>query len=155
MRTRRNFAAVGAVVLIATGLAACGSSGGQRPNPAADQAAVRGALTHFEQATQARDYRGLCNRVLARELVHKVASAGLPCEVAMRVGLKGVRQPHLQVSRIKVSGNHALAEVYSGATGEKPSTDVVQLVREQGGWRVMSLAGPEPPAPRRASALER
>jgi hypothetical protein len=147
----RNFAAVGAVVSIATGLAACGSSGGQHTTPGADQAAVRGALTQFEHATLARDYRGLCNKVLARQLVQKVASAGLPCEMALRVGLKGVRQPHLQIARIKVSGNHALAEVYSGATGQKPSTDVVQLVREQGGWRVTSLAGPEPPAPRRAA----
>ena len=74
-------------------------------------------------------------------------SAGLPCEVALRAGLSGVRQPKLQIDRIKVTGNRALAEVHSGAAGQKASNDVVQLVREHGSWRVTSLAGPQPPAP--------
>jgi hypothetical protein len=46
-----------------------------------------------------------------------------------------------------------LAEVYSGAAGQRSSTDIVQLVREGGTWRVTSLAGPEPPAPERAAEI--
>jgi hypothetical protein len=153
MRRTRQIAAAGAAVTMATGLLACGGSGGSKPTPAADRAAVRGALVELEQATAARNYQKLCDRVLARELVRKVASAGLPCEAALRLGLRGVRSPHLQVSTVKVAGNHALAEVYSGAAGQKASSDVVQLVREGGAWRVMSLAGPQPPAPKRAAEI--
>jgi hypothetical protein len=153
MRGYRDVAAAGAAALMATGLVACGSGGADgpqkaKPTAAQDQAAVRGALVELEKATAAHDYATLCTRVLARELVQKVAGAGLPCETALSVGLKGVKQPHLQVSQIKVTGNHALAQVYSGATGQKNSTDVVQLVRERGSWRVTSLAGPQPPAPK-------
>jgi hypothetical protein len=148
MRVMHGLAVVGAAATMATGLAACGG-GDQRPSPAAERAAVRGALVQLEQATATRDYRVLCGRVLARELVRKVASAGLPCEVALRLGLRGVRSPHLQVTTIKVNGNRALAEVFSGARGQRPSTDIVQLVRESGAWRVTSLAGPQPPAPKR------
>jgi len=43
----------------------------------------------------------------------------------------------------------ALAQVYSGAAHQKASTDVVQLVREGGAWRVAALAGPQPPAPQK------
>jgi hypothetical protein len=149
MRKGRDLAVAGAA-LIAAGVAGCGSSN-HTPSPAADRAAVRGALVQLDEATAAHNYQLLCNRVLARELVRKVASAGLPCQEALRIGLGGVRQPHLQVTRIKVQGNHALAQVYSGATGQQSSTDIVQLVREQGGWRVTSLAGPEPPAPKSAT----
>jgi hypothetical protein len=152
MRVMQSLGVVGAAATLATGLAACGA-GEQRPSPTAERAAVRGALVRLEQATATHDYGVLCSRVLARELVRKVASAGLPCEVALRVGLRGVRSPHLQVSTIKVNGNRALAEVYSGAAGQRPSTDIVQLVREGGTWRVTSLAGPEPPAPKRATEI--
>lgn len=150
MRGYRNVVAVGAAMVTIAGLAACGGgdSAPKGPTPAADQAAVRGALVRLEQATETRDYRGLCRQVLASELVRKVASAGLPCEAALRVGLNGVRQPRLEVDRIKVTGNRALAEVHSEASGQKASTDVVQLVREHGSWRVTSLAGPQPPEPK-------
>jgi hypothetical protein len=145
----RKLIAAGMAATVATGLAACGDSGPKHPTQAQDQAAVRGTLTELERATAARDYRGLCDQVLARALVRRVASAGLPCETALKVGLNGVRQPHLQVSAVKVRGNRALAQVYSGATGQKDGTDVVELVRERGTWRVTSLAGPQPPAPKR------
>jgi hypothetical protein len=91
----------------------------------------------------------MCNQVLARALVQRVASAGLPCETALKLGLGNVRQPRLQVARIEVSGNRALAQVSSAAEHQQASSDVVQLVRERGGWRVTALAGPQPPAPKR------
>jgi hypothetical protein len=150
MRTGRDLAIVGVAALTAAAVVGCGSK--DTPSPAADRAAVRGALVQLDEATASHNYQLLCNRVLARELVQKVASAGLPCEEALRIGLGKVRQPHLQVTEIKVQGNHALAQVYSGATGQRSSTDIVQLVREGGGWRVTSLAAPEPPAPESATA---
>jgi hypothetical protein len=152
MRVMHSLGVVGAAATLATGLAACAAAE-QRSSPTAERAAVRAALVQLEQATASHDYRILCSRVLARQLVRKVASVGLPCEAALRVGLRGVRSPHLQVSTIKVNGNRALAEVYSGAAGQRSSTDIVQLVREGGTWRVTSLAGPEPPAPKRAAEI--
>ena len=141
----RGAAATAAALLTAIGLAACGGDTG--PTPAQDRAAVRGALVKLERATAAHDYATMCDQVLARTLVQRVAGAGLPCETAVRLGLGKVHQPRLQVATIKVTGNRALAQVYSGAAHQKASTDVVQLVREGGSWRVAALAGPQPPAP--------
>jgi len=145
----RGVAAAAAALLAASGLAACGGAADKGPTPAQDRAAVRGALRELERATAAHDYAAMCNQVLARALVQRVAGAGLPCETALKIGLSSVRQPRLQVTRIKVSGNRALAQVSSGAEHQQASSDVVQLVRERGGWRVSALAGPQPPAPPR------
>src|SRR6266545_2017779 len=117
MRKGRDLAVVG-VTLMAAAVAGCGSSS-HSSSPAADRAAVRGALVQLDQATAEHNYQLLCNRVLARELVQKVASAGLPCQEALRIGLGSVRQPHLQVTEIKIHGDRALAQVYSGATGQR------------------------------------
>ena len=139
--------ATAAALAMITGLAACGGGGHTRPSPVQDRAAVRGTLMKMERATETHDYAVMCNQVLARALVQRVASVGLPCETALRLGLRGVRQPHLTVSTIKVNGDRALAQVFSGAKNQEPSNDVVELVRERGAWRVASLAGPQPPAP--------
>jgi hypothetical protein len=145
----RGAVATAAALLMMVGIAACGGGQAKGPSPAQDRAAVRGTLLKLVQATESHDYASMCNRVLARALVQRVASAGLPCETALRLGLRGVRQPRLQVSAIKVAGNRALAQVNSGAKDQGASSDVVQLVRERGSWRVTSLAGPQPPAPER------
>jgi len=149
MRVGRGPAATAAVLALALGVTACGggSDRPKGPSPAQDRAAVRGTLLKLEQATAAHDYATMCDQVLARTLVQRVAGAGLPCETALRLGLGKVHQPRLQVATIKVTGNRALAQVYSGAAHQKASTDVVQLVREGGSWRVAALAGPQPPAP--------
>ena len=125
------------MLALALGVTACGggSDTPKGPNPAQDRAAVRGTLLKLEQATAAHDYATMCNQV------------GLPCDTALRLGLGKVHQPRLQVATIKVIGNRALAQVYSGAAHQTASTDVVQLVREGGSWRVAALAGPQPPAP--------
>ena len=148
MRVGRGPAATAVALALALGVTACGGSDKPKgPSAAQDRAAVRGTLLKLGQATASHDYATMCNQVLARTLVQRVAGAGLPCETAMRLGLGRVRQPRLQVATIKVHGNRALAQVYSRAADQKASSDVVQLVREHGAWRVASLAGPQPPAP--------
>ena len=149
MRVGRGPAAAAVVLAVALGVTACGG-GSDKPNgpsPGQDRAAVRGTLLKLEQATATHDYATMCNQVLARTLVQRVAGAGLPCQTALRLGLGKVHHPRLQVATIKVNGSHALAQVYSGAADQRASSDVVQLVREGGSWRVASLAGPQPPAP--------
>ena len=69
-------------------------------------------------------------------------AAGLPCEVALRTGLEDRQNPRLQVLGVEVNGDQALARVRSTAGGEPPSTDLVRLIKEDGGWRVASLSEP-------------
>ena len=121
-----------ALLVLGAGVAACG--GGP-----SDTERVHDAVEAFGRATAAKDYQGLCDRLLAPDLVEEVESQGLPCEVALKEGLGEVEAPTLTIGRIEVTGDRATADVRSAAAGEPPSRDTLQLVRVGDGWRIASL----------------
>jgi hypothetical protein len=115
-------------------LAACGSGG-----PTDEQLVAR-AVTAFGRATAAKDYRTLCDRILAPSLIEQVSSIGLPCEKALERGLGGVRSPRLTLGAVTVDGDKATAEVRTAAANQAPSRDTLRLEKVRGAWRVASLA---------------
>jgi hypothetical protein len=131
-------AAAAATLVIAVSAAGCGSS---------DEQQVRDTLKRYEQATARQDYDALCSKVLARVLVARLAQVGLPCDQALRLGLGTVRNPRLQVLKIRVTDKLALALVRSSAAGQPTSTDTIRLAKDGGDWRISSLSGVQPPAP--------
>lgn len=122
-----------ATALALLALAGCGEQG-----PPPDEQ-VRTTVTEFGRATAAKDYRTLCDRLLAPSLVEEVESIGLPCEVALRRGLDAVREPRLTIGRIEVRDDRATAEIRTSAAGEQPSEDTLGLVNVDGTWKVSSL----------------
>jgi hypothetical protein len=114
-------------------LAGCGDQG---PTP---EEQVRSTVTEFGRATAAKDYQTLCDRLLAPSLVEEVESVGLPCEAAMRQGLRDVRDPRLTIGTIEVRDDRATAEVRTSAAGEEPSQDTLELVNLDGAWKISSL----------------
>jgi hypothetical protein len=62
--------------------------------------------------------------------------------VALRTGLEERQNPRLQVLGVEVNGEQALARVRTTAGGEPTSTDLVRLIKEDGGWRIASLTEP-------------
>jgi hypothetical protein len=126
-------AAAAASLVIAVAAAGCGSSNEQQ---------VRDTLKRYEQATARQDYDALCNKVLARALIDRLAQVGLPCDQALRIGLGTVRNPKLEVLKIKVTGVLALALVRSSAAGQP-----IRLTKSGDKWRISSLSDAQPPAP--------
>jgi hypothetical protein len=114
-------------------LAGCGDAG---PTP---EEQVRSAVSEFGRATVAKDYRTLCDEILAPALVEQVSSIGLPCEVALEQGLGSVRDPRLTIGRVQVDGEKASVEVRTSAAGEAPSKDTLKLVNVDGTWKISSL----------------
>jgi len=114
-------------------LAGCGEQG---PSP---EQQVRDAVADFGRATTAKDYRTLCDRLLAPSLIEEVESIGLPCEVALRQGLGRVRDPRLTIGRIEVRDDRASAQIRTTAAGEQPSEDTLELVNVDGTWKISSL----------------
>jgi len=112
-----------------------------KPGPN-DGEAVSETLDSYAAATRDKDYQTICDDLYAEDLVDRVRAAGLPCEVALRTGLEDRQNPRLEVLGVEVNGDRALARVRSTAGGEVPSTDLVRLVKEDGGWRVASLSEP-------------
>src|SRR4029450_3989092 len=122
-----------APALVLLVLAGCGDAG---PTP---EEQVRTAVGDFGRATAAKDYRPLCERILAPKRVDRVTQVGLPCETALREGLGSVRDPHLTIGRVQVDGDRASAEIRTSAAGQEPSKDTLKLVNVNGTWKIFSL----------------
>jgi hypothetical protein len=112
-----------------------------------DNQDVRRTLERFERATAEKDVQELCDDLFSSTIVQRIRTVGLPCEVALNRALSELRQPKLEIGRIKIDGDTATVQVRSTAYRQPPSTDAVRLVKEENEWRVDSLAGagPEPP----------
>lgn len=123
------------LALAAAGLPGCG---GDEPT---DQEAVRSKLLELADATRAKRYDRLCDRVFDPQLIIEVEQAGIPCEAGMERLLEDVADPRITIGRITIDGDRASAEVRTSAAGQPPSRDVVELVRRDDGWRVSELAG--------------
>jgi hypothetical protein len=122
-----------APALVLVVLAGCGDAG---PTP---EEQVRATVGDFGRATAAKDYRTLCEDILAPQLVDKVTEVGLPCATALRQGLGRVRDPHLTIGSVRVDGDRASAEIRTSAAGEQPSKDTLKLVKVNGTWKISSL----------------
>jgi ketosteroid isomerase-like protein len=118
-------------------LAGCGSSSGP-----SDEQQIRQVILDFAQATQSKDYKRICNQLLAPRLVEQTRNIGLPCEQAVEKALGSVRDPHVTVGKVVVKGDSASAQVRSSAAGQAPSQDTVGLTRVDGRWRLSSLGRP-------------
>ena len=121
-----------ALLALAGLLSACG--GGP-----SDTDRVHAVVAAFGQATADKDYQRLCDRLLAPKLVGEVEQQGLPCEVALKQGLGGVKDPKLTIGRVTVNGESATADVRTSAAGEAPSRDTLKLTKIDGRWRIASL----------------
>jgi hypothetical protein len=112
-----------------------------RPEPDQEEK-VRDTLDRYEVATRDKDYQTLCDDLFAADLVERTRNAGVPCEVALRIGLEDRRNPRLTVLTVEVNGDEALARARSSAVDEPTSVDVIRLVREDADWRIASLQQP-------------
>ena len=118
-----------------------------RPGPNAEKE-VRATLDRYATATREKDYQTLCDSLFAKNIVDGLRSAALPCEVALRNStFETLRNPQLTVLGVEVSGDQALARARTVATGEQPSVDTIKLVKQDGSWRIASLAEPGTQAP--------
>jgi hypothetical protein len=122
-------------------LAACGKERATQ--------AVRKSVDHFRSDVAKQDYSDLCKNVLADNLINSLEGSGVPCELALKTGFSGVKDPKLAIKTIAVNGDRALVGVHSTASNEAPSDDTLSLIKEKGKWKISSLARPEPQPPQR------
>ncbi|HVF78285.1 MAG TPA: hypothetical protein VNA28_08295 [Solirubrobacteraceae bacterium] len=113
-----------------------------KPEPNREEQ-VRETLDRYAAATRDKDYQTLCDDLLASELIERIRSAGLPCEVALRTGLDDRQNPQLRVLEAEIlDDKRARARVRTTAGGEPTSVDDVLLTNEDGEWRIASLTDP-------------
>lgn len=131
MRSRVPAVVVAAAVL----LGGCGAN---------EHDKVKAKVQQFVQAVDARDYRTICQQVLAPVLLAHLAQAGLRCEQALQIGWGRLQSPSLTVGPISIDGARASALTLSSARGEKAALAALQLVKTPEGWRIASLGSPVP-----------
>jgi hypothetical protein len=130
------------VLCAALALGGCGPALGGCGASANDQ--VRAKVQQFGKAVKSRDYKALCDDVLAPSLVAHLTLNRISCEQAMRVGLARVRDPTLSIGEVTVIGKTASVITLSMALGQQSSLDTIGLVETAHGWRISSLSSPIP-----------
>jgi hypothetical protein len=114
-------------------LAGCGTS---------EHDQVQAKVQQLIKATTHKDYKTLCDQVLAPRLLSRLAAYGVPCQQAMALGLQNVRQPQLAIGGIVINGNKASVTTITTATGQQSSLRAIELVNTSNGWRVENLGSP-------------
>jgi hypothetical protein len=145
MALRSLVAALAAAALLA-GAGGCGTD---------DEQEVRDTLARFERATADHDFEALCDGILSRDLVERITRVFPTCEAALRRSvLAELRQPVINVGRVRVRGDRAFAQVTTSAVGQTPARVTIELVKQDDDWRLSSLAGAQPPTPPRTPEQE-
>ena len=139
---RRTTLLLAAVALLSA--AGCGADtedgGGTGPDATTE---VRAVVARFGVATRQHDWQTICDELLSSALVTKIEDVGLPCETAVEKGLGDVEDPTLRITDVSMGGGRALVSIHTTAAGQTPSDDALQLIKENGAWRIASLAAPK------------
>jgi hypothetical protein len=130
-----------AVLLAALLTSGCGADTENGGGPDATTE-VRATVAKFGVATRVHDWQTICDDLLSQTLVSKIEDVGLPCESAIEKGLGDVKNPTLQITDVSLAGARALVSIHTTANGQESSDDALQLVKEDGQWRIASLAAP-------------
>lgn len=131
--------ALGAVVVIVALIFLVKSCGGD------DEKQARQTVERFAAASRDKDYQELCDDLLSSSIVESLRSTGLPCEIALRKGLSDVQNPTIDVKSVEIKGDKAFVKTSSEAAGQPSSEDTVELHKENGHWRITSLANEPKP----------
>jgi predicted metal-dependent phosphotriesterase family hydrolase len=136
MRVRRGAVAIAWIACAGLIFGGCGTS---------DRDQVRAKVDQFLKATAGKDYRTLCDQVLAPALLSHLAAGGIACVQAMQIALEGVKSPALSIGRVDVNGDQASVITLTTASGQQASLDAIELTKTGKGWRVASLGTPVVP----------
>jgi hypothetical protein len=114
-----------------------GSNGNAKPAAGAPKE-VTETVAALQTATQARDFRRICDELLSRDA--KKRAGGRVCTQLVRSTAGDVRRPKITPLSIRVRGDRADVRVRTTARGQSAIEDTIRLVREDGSWRIAALA---------------
>ncbi|HEX8104521.1 MAG TPA: hypothetical protein VF533_18030 [Solirubrobacteraceae bacterium] len=122
--------------LIAVALAGC--TAGQATSAGkfkGEEKKVAEVVDDLQTAGQAKDAGEICSRILAPELVDKLAAPGRSCSDEVDKALDDADDFALDVKDVAVTGTTATARVEDA--DDKPRE--LRLVKQSAGWRIASL----------------
>jgi hypothetical protein len=142
----RSAAGLTALALSATLLSACAAAPVSNSNLTGDSKAVAQTISSLQSDAQSRNNSQLCDRVLSRTVVNRLAAGANTCSSVISKQLGEADDYTLTLSGanpVVVTGDKATARVTDTYSGHKNHVDVLHLVREGSTWKVDCL-GPGP-----------
>jgi hypothetical protein len=133
----KRAAALALAPLVATGVAACGSTVSTGSYKGASAAVVQ-RIADFQTDVTAGEDKKLCSQDLAAAVSTRLQAAGGSCSQALKNQLGAIDNYELAVESIAVHGTSATARVKSTWSG-KQRTTTMGLVKEDGVWRIDTL----------------
>jgi hypothetical protein len=125
------------LVLAALALSACGQGQSSSADKfTGEQQRVAQAVEDLQSAGASRDEAELCSRVLAKDLVDRLAAGTRSCTQEVERALGDADEFDLTVQSVQVSGTTATARVKDG----RDRVQTLRLVREGSDWKVAALA---------------
>jgi hypothetical protein len=118
----------------------CGGDDGQKPRPISGPAKEAAAVVQrLQRATAERDFRVICRDLFSRRVRQQAGGRDCPRFVKRSAG--DVRNPRIEVKDITIKRDTASVRVVTRATGQAPARETIELVREDGKFRIASLGG--------------
>jgi hypothetical protein len=129
--------AVAATALVATGCA--GTTKDSATDFKGEQKLVAVTVEDLQDAGRKGDEAKICNDLLAAELVAQIKRTGhKACPAALAKSLDDVDSYEVQVKKVAITGNRAIASIQSDDKDGKRA-DTLTLVKERGRWRIVAL----------------
>jgi hypothetical protein len=118
--------------------AGCGAGSTPKPKPISGPAKdVAAVVERLQKATAQKDFQTICNDLLSAATRRE--SGGTNCPAVLGARARGVSRPRIVIKSIEVDGPSARVAVRTTAGGQAETTDIIQLVREHGHFRIASL----------------
>ena len=136
-RSLRRAAGTALAALLATGVAACGSTV-STGSFKGESKAVAQRISEFQSDVTAGEEKKLCNRDLASAVRTRLRAAGGTCVQSLKDQLGAIDDYELTVSKIAIHGTGATATVKSTWSG-KQRTSTLSLVKEGGTWKIAAV----------------
>jgi hypothetical protein len=129
-----------AAILVACGalLVACGTSAHEKQQAKKPAQSVADAVAALQHDLGTRNYKHLCAEVFSTQARQQAGGGSCPTILARES--QGIRNPKIEITRIQVNAQGAVARVMTSAEGQARVPETIELVRENGGYRVLSLA---------------
>jgi hypothetical protein len=129
-----------APIVVACGalLVACGTSKREQQQAKKPAQSVADAVAALQHDLSTQNYRHLCAEVFSSQARQQAGGASCPTILARESA--GIRNPKIEITKIEVNEGGAVARVMTSAQGQARVPETIQLVRENGGYRVSALA---------------
>jgi copper chaperone CopZ len=138
MTALRTIVSLCATSLLATGVAACGttvSTSGFK----GEQQKVAQTVANLQSHATALEAKKICGEDLAAANVARLNATSGGCKKAIESQLKEIDSFEATVESVAISGDTATARV-KGVNGGKKAVQTVTLARESGKWRVSGIS---------------